>query len=117
MVPSLPLVLKTAANPEGCACGRRRRKVGLQSTESGVASTRPRPKSGVGMRKIMLFAVSAAVEVRLRKSAAEGVGTSSDGVKTVHAAVRGALGILDKAGFADGAGGGDERRDSVGRAV
>ena len=86
MVPSLPLVLKMPPIFSAALADCVEARLACRA-ESGVASTSPSPNSGVGMRKITLLAESAVGKVRLPKAAADGIGTSGDGVKVVHSAV------------------------------
>src|SRR5579862_9559540 len=61
MVPSLPLVLNTPPILRAERADAVEARFAC-NTESGVASTSPRPNSGVGMRKITLLAASAALK-------------------------------------------------------
>ena len=66
MVPSLPLVLKVPAIFSAARCDAVAARLAW-SVASGVASTRPRPNSGVGVRKITLSLVRASAKSRLRQ--------------------------------------------------
>ena len=86
-------------------------------------SIRPEPKTGVGMRKIMLLKFFGLREIRLRHHAACGVRAAGDGEERVDAAVgrvaERAVGIDEvwKARFANRAIGREEIRDGVSGAV
>src|SRR6266849_4067675 len=61
MVPSLPVRLKLPEMPNDLLCCALAAKAAWRP-ESGTASTNPRPNVGVGMRKMALFAATAAAK-------------------------------------------------------
>src|SRR5579872_708330 len=62
MVLSLGLVLNDPPMPSAAFCDAFAARLAA-SAESGVFSTRPRPKSGVGMRKLTLLAATSAAKL------------------------------------------------------